>query len=336
MYNRDEGGCMKKTFGFKHVDVYYHQYYLNGQWEKPVLSTKSTLDIEMSATSIHYGQQAFEGMKAYQTKDGHIQLFRPFENAKRFRQSCRFMMMPELSDEHFIKAVKDTVLANVEHMPPYDYHQALYIRPFMIGVGHNIGLRPSPSYYFGVLVIPVGEYLESEKAYPFLISDRDRVAPKGSGPYKVGGNYGAVMRVQYEAKQQGYQDILFLDPLTHTKIDEGAGSNFFAIKGNTYVTPKSDSILKSITNDSIKSIAKDLGMNVIESDILLDELHHYDEAGACGTAAIVSPIGSLTYQDHKVTFGETIGSKTKILRETLLAIQFGDVKDTRDWIYVIK
>ena len=206
----------------------------------------------------------------------------------------------------------------------------------MIGIGHNIGLRPAPSYFFGVLVVPVGEYLDSDRANPFLISERDRVAPKGSGPFKVGGNYGAVMRVQYEAKQQGFQDVIFLDPRTHTKIDEGAGSNFFAIKGNTYVTPKSDSILKSITNDSLRVIAKDLGMEVLEGDILLSELDTYDEAGACGTAAIVSPIGSLTYKDQTFTFGNQMGKKTALLRDTLLKIQFGDIKDSNDWIYIIK
>lgn len=327
---------MKKTFSYQHVDMYYHQFYRNGAWEAPMMSSDPTFKIEMSATSLHYGQQAFEGMKAYRTKNGQIQLFRPFENAKRFRQSCRFMMMPELSDDHFIQAVKETVLANLDHIPPYDYMQALYIRPFMVGVGHNIGLKPSPDYYFGVFVVPVGEYLQTDKAYPFLISEQDRVAPNGSGPFKVGGNYGAVMRVQYEAKQQGYKDVIFLDPKTHQKIDEGAGSNVFAIQGNTYITPQSSSILKSITNDSLKMIAKDLGMNVIEGDLYVKDLHTFDEVAACGTAAIVSPIGSLTYQNKTVMYGEHMGEKTARLRHMLLGIQFGDISDTRDWVYIIK
>lgn len=326
---------MKKTFSFHQVDTYYHQYYIDGVWQEPIFSNEPNIDISMSATSLHYGQQAFEGMKAYHAKDGRILLFRPYENAKRFRQSCRFMMMPEISDEHFLNAIRETVLKNQQHMPPYDYTQALYIRPFMIGVGHNMGLRPAQSYFFGVIVTPVGEFLASDLAYPYLITEQDRVAPNGSGPYKVGGNYGSVLRIQHEARASGFQDVLFLDPLSHTKLDEGAGSNIFAIQGNKYVTPKSQTILKSITNDALKTLARDIGLHVLEKDIYIKDLNTYDEMAACGTAAIVSPIGSLQYQDKTYTFGSHMGLITKQLRERLLKIQFGDEKDIHNWMVEI-
>jgi len=326
---------MKKTFGFNQVDAYYHQYFIDGAWQAPTFTRQPNIEISMSSTSLHYGQQAFEGMKAYHTKDGRILLFRPLENAKRFRQSCRFMMMPEISNEHFLNAIFQTVNKNLNHMPPYDYHQALYIRPFMIGVGHNVGLKPANEYYFGVLVTPVGEYLESDAAYPYVITEQDRVAPNGSGPYKVGGNYGSVLKIQHEARMKGFQDVIFLDPLTHTKLDEGAGSNIFGIKENTYVTPSSKTILKSITNDALKIIAKDLGYKVLEKDIYIEDLEGFEEMGACGTAAIVSPIGSITYQDHTYTFGHQMGMITKQLRQRLLEIQYGDYQDIHHWMVEI-
>ena len=322
----------KKSFNFHHVDMYYHQFYENGEWKEPIMSENPYINIEMSSPALHYGQQAFEGMKAYRTKKGNINLFRPFMNANRFRKSCKFMMMPQISDEHFISAIKKTIIANQNHVPEYDYKQALYVRPFMVGIGHNIGLKSANKFYFGVFVVPVGEYLKSDKAHPYLISEQDRVAPIGTGPFKIGGNYGAVMKVQHDAKEQGYQDVVFLDPKTHTKIDEGAGSNIFGVKGNKYITPESKSILKSITNDSLKVLAKDLGLEVKTNDIYIKDIETFDEMGACGTAAIVSPIGSMTFRNETYHISHDVGPITKQLRERLLGIQFGDIKDIHNWI----
>ena len=317
-----------KAFGFQIVDIYYHQHYIDGVWQTPEFKASPNLDIEMSATSLHYGQQCFEGMKAFRRKDGGIQLFRPLENAKRFRMSCRRMMMPEISDEQFMYAVTETVKRNQRFVPDYDQSQSLYVRPFMIGTGHNLGLRPAPSYFFGVVVSPVGSYLKGTAAGKFLIVDEDRAGRNGTGPYKVGGNYGGAIKIQFEAKSQGYEDVLFLDPATHTYLDEFGGANIYGIKNNTYYTPKSSSILKSITNDTLKILAKDVfGLDVIETEIPLTDIETFDEMGACGTAASVTPIGSLTYQDKEYLISKEIGPMTKKLKQLLLDIQYGNIKD---------
>jgi branched-chain amino acid aminotransferase len=317
-----------KAFGFTIVDTYYHQHYKDGAWQAPEFKSSPNIDIEMSATSLHYGQQCFEGMKAFRRKDGGIQLFRPLENAKRFRMSCRRMMMPEISDEQFMYAVTETVKRNQRFVPEYDQSQSLYVRPFMIGTGHNLGLRPAPSYFFGVVVAPVGIYFKGDDAGKFLIVDEDRAAPNGTGPYKVGGNYGGALKIQYDAKAQGYEDALFLDPATHTYLDEFGGANIFGIKHNTYYTPKSSSILKSITNDTLKILAKDVfGLDIKETEIPLSDIETFDEMGACGTAASVTPIGSLTYQNKEYLISKEIGPMTKKLKQLLLDIQYGNIKD---------
>ena len=326
-----------KAFGFQIVDHYYHQHYKDGKWLEPIFTSNPNIDIEMSATSLHYGQQAFEGMKAFRRKDGGINLFRPLENAKRFRMSCRRMMMPEISDEQFMYAVTETVKRNVNHIPEYDHNMSLYVRPFMIGTGHNLGLRPAPSYFFGVVVAPVGIYFKGDTAGKFLIVDEDRAAPNGTGIYKVGGNYGGALKIQFDAKSQGYEDALFLDPATHQYLDEFGGANLFAIKDNTYYTPKSSSILKSITNDTLKILAKEkLGLEILETQIPITDIETFDEMGACGTAASVTPIGSLTYHEKIYHISDTIGPMTKKLKEMLLDIQYGNSKDDNGFQYNVE
>jgi len=325
------------AFGFQIVDQYYHQYYIEGEWQSPEFKSSSKINIAMSATSLHYGQQVFEGMKAFRRKDGQIQLFRPLENAKRFRMSCRRMMMPEISDDQFMYAVTETVKRNAKFLPEYDLLKSLYIRPFMIGIGHNLGLRPAPDYFFGVFVAPVGMYLKGDAAGKFLIVDDDRAAPNGTGQFKVGGNYGGAIKIQHEAKKLGYEDVLFLDPATHTYLDEFGGANIFGIKGHTYVTPVSSSILKSITNDTLKILAKDvLGLDIIETQIPLNDIHTFDEMAACGTAASVSPIGSLTYHKKEYKISDTIGPMTKKLKQLLLDIQYGNINDAYGFQYLLK
>ena len=327
---------MKKPgFAFQKVDYYYYQVYQDGMWQDPIFSTSSSFEIAMSSTSLHYGQQAFEGMKAFRGDDQKIRLFRPLENAKRFRQSCYKMMMPEVSDAHFLKAITDTILKNQSYVPQKDYNQSLYVRPYMIGVGDNMGLRPASSYIFGVVVTPVGSYFDGETAGKYLIASEDRVAPNGTGPYKVGGNYGAVLRTQFEAKQQGYMDALFLDPKTNTKIDEFGGANIFFIKDHTYITPDSPTILKSITNDSLIQFAALRGLKIEKRDVYITELHTFSEAAACGTAASVSPIGSITYNKEVIHISDTIGPITKQLRLDLLETQYGDKEDTLGFVYFV-
>ncbi len=332
----------KKTYGFGYTKTKsnFVAHYKDGKWEEGVLQEKDTLTISALSPALHYGQEAFEGLKAYRRKDGKVQLFRVDDNAKRFVMSCERMMMPPVSVEMFVDAIKKTVKDNIDFVPEYESNATLYVRPYMIGVGHNIGLRPAPEYIFGVVVLPVGTYFgPATKPVDFLVSEFDRAAPYGTGHVKVGGNYAASLYPQYYAKEKGFADCLFLDPKTHTKIEEVGAANFFAItKDGKYITPVSPSILKSITNNSMMYLAKHtLKMPVEQIDIHIDKLDHIVEAGACGTAAIITPVGSITYQGKKHVFPahETIGPVTKQLHELLLGIQFGDLEDPADWITIL-
>lgn len=327
----------KSGFGYVKSKANYIAYYKEGHWEQGTLQENDMITISAFSTSLHYGQTAFEGMKAYRRKDGGINLFRPEENAKRFQKSCARVVMPPVPLDMFIDAVKQTVLANEELVPAYGTGATLYIRPYMIGVGHNLGLRPSQEYIFGVLVSPVSSYLkEGIKPVKYLVTEYDRAAPNGTGQAKVGGNYGASLYPQAMAKQLGYADCVFLDPLTHTKIDEVGSANFFAItQDHRFVTPTSPSILVSITRLSLEQIARTyLNLNVEERDIFIDKLDDYTEAGACGTAVTVSSIGALDYQGKShVFYSETeVGPYTRKLYDTLLGIQFGDIQGPEGWI----
>jgi len=333
---------ISKAKGFKYVKAnqVYMQHFKNGAWEEGYLTESDLFTIAGTSTSLHYGQEAFEGLKAYRRQDGKLQLFRVEDNAKRFQTSCAYLMMPTVSVENFVEAVKKTVLANADFVPPYGNNESLYIRPFMIGVGDNLGLRPAPEYIFSVIVSPVGSYFDGEiKPVDMVVSEFDRAAPHGTGHVKVGGNYAASLRSQVLAREKGFADAIFLDPKTHTKIEEAGAANFFGItKDNAYITPKSPSILNSITNRSLKYLAeKELGLKVIEGDIFIDHLDELIEAGACGTAAMITPIGSITHQNKKHVFPshETIGAYTKELYRLLSGIQYGDIKDTYGWITIL-
>lgn len=329
---------MEKKYGFAYTKTHVNfvSYYKNGAWDEGQLVNDDTLTLSKMSTSLHYGQEAFEGMKAYRRPDGDVQLFRPYENAKRFKMTCERIMMPAIEEEAFVRAVIKTVRANIDFVPPYDSRATLYIRPYMIGIGHNLGLKPSNEYLFGIVCVPVGTYFgPASKPVDVIVSDVDRAAPNGTGHVKVGGNYAASLMVQSRAKQMGYADALFLDPISHTKIEEVGAANFFAItKDGTYLTPMSPSILKSITNMSLMTIAEHvLHMPISRDDILIDHLDHLEEAGACGTAAIITPIASITHHGKKHVFPahETIGKTTKKLYELLTGIQFGDVPDFDHW-----
>lgn len=329
--------------GFQYIktDYRYVSHCKDGKWDDGALVEDNRLTISEGSTAFHYGQECFEGMKAYTTKDGHIQLFRPDENAKRMARSCKKLLMPEMPVDKFIDACKQVVAANEAWIPPYGSGASLYLRPFMIGVGDNVGVGPAKEYIFCVFCTPVGPYFKGGMSpVNFITSDFDRAAPHGTGKQKVGGNYAASLQAHKQANDMGYADCVYLDPLTHTKIDEAGAANFFGItKDNRFVTPNSTSILPSITKYSLLYVAEHyLGLKASEEDVLIDKLDDYLEAGACGTAAVISPIGSITHNGKKTIFhSETeVGPVTKKLYETLTGIQYGDVEAPEGWIVRVK
>lgn len=328
-----------KNLGFSYIktDYRYISMWKDGQWDAGKLVTDNKLTISEGSPALHYGQQCFEGLKAYRTKDGSIQLFRPDQNAKRMNESNKRLLMPQIPEEKFIDAVKQVVRANEAYVPPYGTGATLYIRPLMIGVGDSIGVSPASEYLFCVFCIPVGPYFKGGMApVNFTVSDYDRAAPYGTGAAKVGGNYAASMYPHELAAKGGFADCIYLDPATHTKIEEVGAANFFGItKDNVFVTPKSPSILPSITKYSLLHLAKEyLQMPVAERDVLIDNLDEFKEAGACGTAAVITPIGGIFHKGRLHVFhSETeVGPVTKKLYDTLYGIQFGDVAAPEGWI----
>ena len=329
-----------KGFTYVKTNTNYVSYYENGEWSEGILREDDTFTISSTSTALHYGQQAFEGLKAYRRKDGNINLFRVLDNAKRFQLSCERMMMPKIPYDIFIDAVKMTVLSNEEFVPPYGSNATLYIRPFMIGVGDNLGLRPATKYIFSVIVSPVSSYFDGPlKPVDMITAEVDRAAPFGTGDVKVGGNYASSLKAQVSARAAGYGDTIFLDPKTHTKIEEVGAANFFGITHEkAYITPKSPSILDSITNRTLRHIAVHmLSLDVEETEIDIEKLDHIDEAAACGTAAVVTPIGSITHLGHKHQFKyhKEMGPVTSELYRIITGIQKGDIPDPSNWITVL-
>ncbi|EYE89366.1 branched-chain amino acid aminotransferase [Fervidicella metallireducens AeB] len=331
----------KLGFGYVKTDYRYISMWKDGKWDDGKLVEDNTLTISEASTALHYGQQCFEGLKAYRTKDGKIQLFRPDENAKRLNSSCRRLLMPEMPVEKFIDACIQVVKANEHFVPPYGTGATLYLRPFVIGVGDNLGVKPAPEYIFCVFCCPVGPYFKGGMTpVNFTIADMDRAAPHGTGAAKVGGNYAASLLPHEHAVKRGFADCIYLDPATHTKIEEVGAANFFGItKDNKFVTPKSPSILPSITKYSLMHVAKEyLGMEVEERDCYIDNIDEFKEAGACGTAAVITPIGGIEYKGklHVFYSEKEVGPVTKKLYDTLYGIQFGDVKAPEGWIVEVK
>lgn len=310
----------------------------DGSWNEGELTEDNYLHIHEGSTALHYGQQCFEGLKAYRRKDGGINLFRPDENSKRMNRSAYRLRMPEVPEDFFLDAVKQVVKANQEYVPPYGSGATLYIRPLLIGVGENIGVSPAPEYIFTVFCMPVAPYFKGGLTPTnFIVSDYDRAAPNGTGAAKVGGNYAASLLPGYEAHQRKFSDCIYLDPETHTKIEEVGSANFFGITAdNEFVTPKSPSILPSITKYSLLHLAQhSLGLTPVEGDVYLNELDRFVEAGACGTAAVISPIGGIQNgEDFHVFYSETeVGPQTKALYDQLTGIQFGDIAAPTGWIF---
>ncbi|QEH09160.1 branched-chain amino acid aminotransferase [Histophilus somni] len=332
-----------ENLGFSYIktDYRYISYWKNGAWSKGELTQDNVLHISEGSTALHYGQQCFEGLKAYRCKDGSINLFRPEQNALRMQKSCQRLLMPEIPVEMFVDACKQVVKANADWLGPYGSGATLYLRPFLIGVGDNIGVSPAPEYIFSIFCCPVGAYFKGGmKPTNFIVSDYDRAAPQGTGAAKVGGNYAASLYPGKMAKTRHFADCIYLDPTTHKKIEEVGSANFFGItKDNKFITPLSPSILPSITKYSLLYLAKErLGMEVIEGDVYIDQLDQFKEAGACGTAAVITPIGGIQYGDHfHVFYSETdVGEITTKLYNELVGIQFGDVDAPEGWIVKVE
>ncbi len=333
-----------ENLGFEYMNLPYRfiAHYKDGQWDAGSLTEDATLHLSESSPALHYGQQAFEGLKAYRTKAGEIQLFRPDQNAERLQRTARRLLMPEVPTDFFIQAAKAVVKANHEYVPPYESGGSLYLRPLLIGVGDIIGVQPAQEYIFTIFAMPVGNYFKGGLApTKFIVSrDFDRAAPHGTGAAKVGGNYAASLLPGQEAHDAGYSDVIYLDPSTHTKIEEVGSANFFGItKEGEFVTPLSPSILPSITKYSLLYLAEHrLGLKAYEGDVYIDELDRFAEAGACGTAAVISPIGGIQNgEDYHVFYSETeVGPMTHLLYNELVGIQKGDVTAPEGWIYKVE
>lgn len=327
------------TLGFDYIktDMRYLSHWRDGAWDEGSLTEDNVLHISEGSTALHYGQQCFEGLKAYRCKDGSINLFRPDQNALRMQRSCGRLLMPQVPTDVFIEACKKVVAANERFIPPYGSGGALYLRPFVIGVGNNIGVRTAPEFIFSIFCIPVGAYFKGGlKPNNFMISGYDRAAPQGTGAAKVGGNYAASLMPGSEAKKMSFADAIYLDPQTHTKIEEVGSANFFAItKDDVFVTPKSPSVLPGITRLSLIELAQTrLGLKVVEGDVFIDQIADFKEAGACGTAAVITPIGGISYNDKlHVFYSETeVGPVTRKLYAELTGVQSGDVEAPAGWI----
>lgn len=330
------------SFGYIKTDYNIRSYYRDGKWSAPEAETSEYLNMHMAATCLHYGQEVFEGLKAFKGKDGKVRIFRMRENALRLQSSCRGIMMAELPIEKFEEMVIMAVKKNIRFVPPYESGASLYIRPLLIGTSAQVGVNPATEYTFLIFVTPVGPYFkEGFKPTPMVIMrEYDRAAPLGTGTYKVGGNYAASMRAGVLAHEMGYSAVLYLDAKEKKYIDECGPANFFAIRDNTYITPESTSILPSITNKSLMHLAADMGLKVERRQVLEDELSTFEEAGACGTAAVISPILRIDDISEKKTYNFCKDGKAGPISEKLYHklrnIQYGDEPDTYGWVTIIE
>ncbi|WP_071147256.1 branched-chain amino acid aminotransferase [Bacteroides ihuae] len=330
------------SFGYIKTDYNVRINFRDGAWGELEVSSSEYINMHMAATCLHYGQEAFEGLKAFRGKDGKIRIFRLEENAARMQATCQGIMMAELSTERFREAVLKVVKLNEHFVPPYESGASLYIRPLLIGTGVQIGVHPADEYLFLVLVTPVGPYFKGGfSTNPYVIvREFDRSAPLGTGIYKVGGNYAASLRANKLAHDLGYASEFYLDAKEKKYIDECGAANFFGIKDNTYITPLSTSILPSITNKSLMQLAEDMGIKVERRPVPEEELSTFEEAGACGTAAVISPIQRIDDLDNKKSYviskdGNPGPICTKLYNK-LRAIQYGDEPDTHGWVTIVE
>ena len=329
------------SFGYMPTDYNVRCCYKNGEWGEIEITSSELIPIHMAATCLHYGQEAFEGLKAFRGKDGKVRVFRMEENAKRIARSAEGIMMPAIPQDKFEEMVKTVVRLNERFIPPYGSGASLYIRPLEIGMTAQVGVKPAKEYLFVIFVSPVGPYFKGGfKTTPYVITRKyDRAAPLGTGTYKVGGNYAASLKANHEAHAAGYSAEFYLDAKEKKYMDECGAANFFGIKDNTYITPLSTSILPSITNKSLIQLAEDMGMKVERRHIPEEELATLEEAGACGTAAVISPIERIddpeTGNSYIIAKDGKPGPICTMLYNKLRAIQYGDEPDTHRWVTII-
>ena len=324
------------SFGYIQTDYRFVSNYKDGAWDEGGLTTDANIVINECAGVLQYAQTCFEGMKAYTTEDGKIVCFRPDLNATRMAQSCERLKMPVFPEDKFVEAIVETVRANAAWVPPFGSGASLYLRPYMFGSNPVIGVKPANDYQFRIFATPVGPYFKGGiRPLTLRISDLDRAAPRGTGHVKAGLNYAMSLYNIVDAHDQGYDENVYVDSATRTCIEETGGANIILIKGNTLVTPKSDTILPSITRRSLVQVAKDyLGMEVEEREVKLTELGDFEECGLCGTAAVISPVGKIV--DHGTEYNYAgFGPKIQKLYDTLTGIQMGRIEAPEGWIKVI-
>lgn len=329
-------------FGYMKTDFNIRCTYSNGEWGQLEVHDSEFVSLHMAATSLHYGQESFEGLKAFRGKDGKIRVFRMKDNALRMQDSSDGTLMVRVPVEVFEEAVLKAVKMNERFVPPYESGASLYIRPVLFGSGPQVGVKPAEEYMFIVFVTPVGPYFKGGfQTTPFVIMrEFDRSAPLGMGKYKVGGNYAASLVAGQKAHELGYSNIFYLDAKEKKYIDECGAANFFGIKNNTYVTPKSSSILPSITNKSLMVLAQDLGLKVEQRAVPVEELATFEEAGACGTAAVISPIERIDDYDKKISYVFSADGKpgpiSDKLYHKLRGIQYGEEPDVHGWVTIVE
>jgi branched-chain amino acid aminotransferase len=328
-------------FGYIKTNYNVRCYYRNGAWGELEISSSETIDLHMAATALHYGQEAFEGLKAYRGKDDQIRIFRVEENAKRMANTAAYISMAPPPADLFIKAVKTVVKLNKEFVPPYESGASLYIRPLLIGSGPQVGVKPADEFLFLIFVTPVGPYYKQGLFPMDAMIERlsDRAAPLGTGHIKVGGNYAGSLPAQNRAHDLGYAVSIYLDAREKKYIDEAGTANFFGIKNYTYITPNSTSILPSITNLSLLKLTEHLGMKVERRQIPVEELPTFEEAGACGTAAVITPFNKIDDLELKKSYSfcknQKPGPACIKLYENLIGIQYGDLPDIFNWVSIL-
>ena len=328
-------------FGYVQTDKRFVANYKDGAWDEGTLTEDPNVVLNECAGVLQYAQTVFEGMKAYRTEDGRVVCFRPDLNASRMADSARRLEMPPFPEDRFVQAIVDTVKANIDYVPPYGSGATLYIRPYMFGSNPVIGVKPADEYQFRILTTPVGPYFKGgAKPITIKVSDFDRAAPHGTGHIKAGLNYAMSLHAIVTAHAEGYAENMYLDPATRTKVEETGGANFlFVTKDGKVVTPKSDSILPSITRRSLVHVAKEyLGLEVEEREVLFDEVKDFAECGLCGTAAVISPVGKIVDHGKEICLPsgmDEMGPVTKKLYETLTGIQMGRIEAPEGWIYTV-
>ena len=329
-------------FGYVQTDKRFVANYKDGAWDEGTLTEDPNVVLNECAGVLQYAQTVFEGMKAYRTEDGRVVCFRPDLNASRMADSARRLEMPPFPEDRFVQAIVDTVKANIDYVPPYGSGATLYIRPYMFGSNPVIGVKPADEYQFRILTTPVGPYFKGgAKPITIKVSDFDRAAPHGTGHIKAGLNYAMSLHAIVTAHEEGYAENMYLDPATRTKVEETGGANFlFVTKDGKVVTPKSDSILPSITRRSLVHVAKEyLGLEVEEREVLFDEVKDFAECGLCGTAAVISPVGKIVNHGEEICLPsgmEKMGPTIQKLYDTLTGIQMGKIEAPKGWIYTVE